>query len=43
MLTKAARKYRSKTTYTSLPQDPIDFTINQSTINSKYALRSKKA
>jgi ribonuclease HI len=42
-LTKAARKYRSKTTYTSLPQNPIDFTINQSTINSKYALRSKKA
>jgi hypothetical protein len=42
-LTKTARKYRQKRTYTSLPQNPIDFTINKSTINSKYALRSKKA
>jgi phage terminase large subunit-like protein len=42
-LTKKARKFKRKSTYMSLPQNPIDFTINDITINSKYALRSKKA
>jgi RNase H len=42
-LTKSARKLKRKTHYTSLPQNPIDFTINDITINSKYSLRSKKA
>jgi hypothetical protein len=42
-LTKVARKFRRITTYTSLPQNPIDCTINNATINAKYALRSKKA
>jgi ribonuclease HI len=42
-LTKSARKLKRKGKYTSLPQNPIDFTINNITINSKYSLRSKKA
>jgi hypothetical protein len=42
-LTKLARKYKSKATYTSLPKIPVDFTINDITINAKYALRSKKS
>jgi hypothetical protein len=42
-LTRSARKIKRKTTYISLPKNPIDFTINNVTINSKYSLRSKKA
>jgi ribonuclease HI len=42
-LTKQARKLKRKATYTSLPKNPIDFTINDIIINSKYSLRSKKA
>jgi hypothetical protein len=42
-LTKAARKTKRVAKYTSLPQNPIDFTINNITINSKYSIRSKKA
>jgi hypothetical protein len=42
-LTKAARKLKRETTYNTLPNNPIDFTINNKTINSYYALRSKKA
>jgi hypothetical protein len=42
-LTKLARKFKRKTIYSSLPQNPVDFTIDNKTINSKYALRSKKA
>jgi hypothetical protein len=42
-LTKSARKIRRKVHYTSLPQNQIDFTINNITINSKYSIRSKKA
>jgi hypothetical protein len=42
-LKKEARKYPRIIKYQSLPQNPIDFTINSTTINSKYALRSKKA
>jgi hypothetical protein len=42
-LTKTARVHRRKSTYISLPQNPIDFTIHNIPINSKYALRSKKA
>jgi ribonuclease HI len=42
-LTKKARKYRLKSTNSSLHKNPIDFTINNVTINSKYALCSKKA
>jgi ribonuclease HI len=40
-LTKTARAHRRKSKYISLPQNPIDFTINNIPINSKYALRSK--
>jgi hypothetical protein len=42
-LTRSARTLKRKTNYTSLPQNPIDFTINDIAINSHYALRSKKA
>jgi hypothetical protein len=42
-LTKAARKLKRKTTYISLPNNPIDLTINNKTINSYYTRRSKKA
>jgi hypothetical protein len=42
-LTKSARKLKRKAIYTSLPQNPVDFTINDTTINSKYSLRSKKS
>jgi hypothetical protein len=42
-LTKEARKLKRKNIYNSLPNNPIDFTINNKTINSYYALRSKKA
>jgi hypothetical protein len=42
-LTKAARNLISKTSYISLSQNPINFTIIKSTVNSKYAVRSRKA
>jgi ribonuclease HI len=42
-LTKSARKIKRKAHYTSLPRNPIDFTINNITVNSKYSLRSKKS
>jgi hypothetical protein len=42
-LTKAARKLKRKSTYNSLLNNPIDLTINNKTINSYYARRSKKA
>jgi ribonuclease HI len=42
-LTKTARNLKRKITYNSLPNNPIDLTINNKTINSYYALRSKKA
>jgi hypothetical protein len=42
-LTKTARGHRRKSSYISLPQNPIDFKINNIPISSKFALRSKKA
>jgi hypothetical protein len=42
-LTRAARKFKRIAQYTSLPHNPIDFTIKDITINSKCSLRSKKA
>jgi ribonuclease HI len=42
-LTRSARKIKRVGKYTSLPQNPIDLTINNIIINSKYSLRSKKA
>jgi hypothetical protein len=42
-LAKKARKYKCTTQYQSLPQNPIDFDINNTTINAKYALMSTKA
>jgi hypothetical protein len=42
-LAKKARNYCRLSQYHSLPQNPVDFKINNIAINSKYALRSKKA
>jgi hypothetical protein len=42
-LTKEARKYPKIIKYHSLPQNPIVFKTNDNMINSKYALRSRKA
>jgi hypothetical protein len=36
-LARSARKLKRKTKYTSIPQNPIDFTINDIAINSHYA------
>jgi hypothetical protein len=41
-LAKEARKYPRVSQYKSLPQNPVDFRINKTMINSKYAIRSKK-
>jgi hypothetical protein len=41
-LTKTPRKLKRQTIYNSLPNNPIDFTIDNITINSYYALRYKK-
>jgi hypothetical protein len=42
-LAKEARQYHRVTQYSSLPHNPVDFKINKTAINSKYALRSTKA
>jgi SepF-like predicted cell division protein (DUF552 family) len=42
-LTRKARKHQRIIKYQSLPPNPIDFTINAITINSKYALQSSMA
>jgi hypothetical protein len=42
-LSTEARKHPRITTYTTLEQDPIKFTLNNLIMNSKYALRTKKA
>jgi hypothetical protein len=42
-LVKEARKYPRVSQYISVPQNPVDFKINNTTINAKYALRSTKA
>jgi hypothetical protein len=43
LLARKARKHQQIQNYIPLPQNPIDFTINDTIINSKYALRSSKA
>jgi hypothetical protein len=42
-LSTEARKHPRIAKYTIFEQDPIKFTLNNFIINSKYALRTKKA